>query len=203
MLSVLGVDPSLSATACWHACGTLDAPTIRGFEIKSRGLKAFANPIERLCALRDALASQLDRCATDAAPGLAVVENYAFGAHNSREALGEWGGVLRVLLHERGWSVLLVAPATLKSWCTGTGRGSKGMMAMHVLRRWGHESSSDDEADSFALMQLGIEWLAVEGGAPTTKRTAEVFKKLAPMAAAHTRPSSHIRREESDAVVST
>lgn len=185
MTSVIGIDPSLTHTACWHAWGSLEAPSLRGFAIKTRGPKDFAHPIARLCYLRDALATELDRCATDAPRGYVFVEGYAFGAKCSREQLGEWGGLVRVLAFERGWHVVVVPPATLKAYVTGKGAAPKELMMLEAFKRWGYSATDNNDADAYALLRLGLEWVAVQSGAATTKRAAEVFKKFAPMAAPH------------------
>jgi hypothetical protein len=34
---------------------------------------------------------------------------------------------------------------------------------MHVLKRWGYESADSDDADAYALMMLGLDYLARDG----------------------------------------
>ena len=135
VLNIVGIDPSLTHTAGWHAFGPASGLERRGFAITSK-LKDYAHPIARLAAFRTALLVELGRCALNVAPGLAVIENYSFGSANGREALGEWGGQVRLMAYELGWQVVLVPPSTLKAFVTGKGNAPKEQMILSVFKRW-------------------------------------------------------------------
>lgn len=93
-------------------------------------------------------------------PALVVIEGYAFGARNGREALGELGGLLRHALYL--WEVpwITVPPPSLKLWITGQGRASKAAMRKALVGRLPKdEKLSHDEVDAYALGLLGEAFL--------------------------------------------
>ena len=51
-------------------------------------------------------------------PDLVVIEGYAFGAKAHHHALGELGGILRLALHRKEQSFLVVPPTSLKLFVT-------------------------------------------------------------------------------------
>lgn len=186
MISVLGIDPSLTHTAGFHAMGALDplAPIasaqqleIRGFAIQSEK-KQHAHPPARLASLRDRLRAELEQCASALAPGVCMVEGYAFGAKCAREQLGEWGGQVRLLAWELGWSIVVVPPTVLKQFVTGKGTAPKELMLLEVYKRWGYSAPENNAADAYALMQLALTWHCWREGASTSKAHAELCKKL-------------------------
>lgn len=181
MINVIGLDPSLTHTAGFHALGHPSALELRGFEITSKP-KQYVHGIARLRALRDALASELDACARELPPGTLLVEGYAFGAKCSREALGELGGIYRMLAHERGWTIVVVPPSVLKLYVTGKGTAPKELMMLEVFKRWGYSAPENNSADAYSLMRLAVDYLSDRAG--LTKRVAEVLGKLEPLSAA-------------------
>lgn len=190
MINVIGIDPSLTHTAGFHAMGAFDADAplastaaleLRGFAVQSAP-KEHAHPIERLAALRDRLRTELVLCADALAPGLCFVEGYAFGAKCAREQLGEWGGQVRLLAYELGWSVVVVPPSSLKAFVCGKGNAPKEQMMLQIYKRWGYEASENNSADAYALLQLGLAWHQWREGGACSKATAELCKKLTPWA---------------------
>lgn len=178
MVNVIGIDPSLSCTALTHALGPLDHPEIRSANIASSP-KDFAHAAERLYSLRSRLMAQLELSARELEPGWVFVEGYAFGARNKREALGEWGGLIRLTAFERGWRVVVVAPTALKAFVTGKGNAEKSLMLREVFKRWQYDASDDNDADAHALMRLGLEFLRWRSGEHVTQATIKVVAKLA------------------------
>jgi Holliday junction resolvasome RuvABC endonuclease subunit len=177
-LNVIGLDPSLTHTAGFHARGSLTALELRGFAIKSRP-DQHPHAVARLRHLRDALAVELDACARDLAPGLLMIEGYAYGAKCNREALGELGGVYRMLAYERGWTIVVVPPSTLKLYVAGKGTAPKELMLLEVFKRWNYSAPDNNAADAYALMRLGVDYLSDRAG--LTKRVQEVLAKLEPL----------------------
>lgn len=175
MLNVIGLDPSLTHTAGFHALGEASALELRGFAIKSAPDK-HGHGIARLRYLRDALAAELDTCERELKPGLLMVEGYAYGAKCSREALGELGGIYRMLGYERGWTLVVVPPSVLKLYVAGKGTAPKELMILEVYRRWGYAAPDNNAADAYALMRLGLDYLSDRSG--LTKRVQEVLSKL-------------------------
>jgi Holliday junction resolvasome RuvABC endonuclease subunit len=183
MVNILAIDPSLTHTAGFHAmglhCSDLE---IEGFAVQSSP-KEHAHPVARLAALRDQLRAHLVQCASALAPGLVFVEGYAFGAKCAREALGEWGGQVRLLAYELGWTVVVVPPSSLKAFVCGKGNAPKEQMILQIYKRWAYEAPDNNAADAYALMQLGLAWHQWREGGPCSKATAELCRKLTPWAA--------------------
>lgn len=194
-MNVVGLDPSLTHTAGFHALakGVAGGDTLelRSFAIKSKP-DQYPHAVARLRYLRDTLAAELDACARTAAPGLLMVEGYAYGAKCSREALGELGGLYRMLAYERGWTIVVVPPSVLKLYLAGKGTAPKELMILEAFKRWGYSAPDNNACDAYALMRLGVDYLSGNGSAegsakipssPLTKRVQGVLAKLEPWAA--------------------
>ena len=95
------------------------------------------------------------RLAAQSAPTWAVIEGYALGARNGREALGELGGVLRWTLYHAEIPWLIVPPPSLKLWATGSGRAAKAQMRQALRAQFAPLVLSHDEIDALALALLG------------------------------------------------
>jgi hypothetical protein len=180
MLNVIGLDPSLTHSAGFHALGHASALELRGFAIKSKP-DQYPHAVARLRYLRDSLAAELDACAQEAAPGTLMVEGYAFGARHSREAMGELGGLYRMLAYERGWTIVVVPPTSLKLYVAGKGTAPKELMILDAFKRWGYSAPDNNACDAYALMRLGVDYLSDRVG--LTKRVQDVLTKLDPWAA--------------------
>lgn len=176
--SVIGIDASLTSTGFCHLC--FDSTELGHF-----GSKQFGPG--RLRELSDRLADVLDL----ASPNLAVVEGYSYGSSNNREALAEWGGIVRVLLWDRQIPTLIVAPQTLKKFVLpGGGSNEKEMMLLESYKRWGIEFANNDECDAHALAQLGrvrlrLETLSLSAmshdACPDPQRMKEAAAKASPI----------------------
>lgn len=174
--NVLGVDPSLTHTAAHHWSSSFLADGSLPFSIKSTP-DQFDHSIARIDALAKAFEHELATAERlHGGPGLLVVEGYAFGAANQREALGEWGGQVRRIAYARGWRILVVPPTTLKKYVTGKGVCEKDGVRMEVLDRWAYKSIDNNDADAYALARLGLDYLAFERGDTISKSTVELFK---------------------------
>lgn len=150
-VKVLGIDPSLTATALIG----LDAA---GQVVLSRtiGTTKAAHPIRpaRIDAMRAALLEGL-ACQ----PELVVLEGYSFASKNGQAFLGEWGGLLRWSIWGEMLPYLEVPPTSLKQYVAGKGNAPKEVMLREVYRRWGFSVDDDNAADAFGLAQLGLEYL--------------------------------------------
>lgn len=143
MIRVLGIDPSLTGTGIARPDGSTLILTCK-----------FRGP-ERLAYLRDAI--EIHVLGAD----LVVVEDYAFSRANQAHQIGEWGGVLRLLLHESGVPWVVIAPNTLKKFATGSGGAGKEEMLAAAIRRLGYTGHSNDEADALWLRQAGLQRFGV------------------------------------------
>lgn len=88
---------------------------------------------------------------------LVIMEGYAFHAHmNSLTVLAELGGLVKFSLWRRtGVWPLLISPATVKKWITGKGTAKKDDIKLALFKKFGLEFINADEADAFALGDLG------------------------------------------------
>jgi Holliday junction resolvasome RuvABC endonuclease subunit len=172
---VLGIDPSLTCTAlvALDASGAI-LPQPRGRHFIETRPKDFPSQIARLDAMRCALRDHVEMVR----PSLAIVENYAFGAKIAREALGEWGGLLRVTLYRCGVPYGVAPPASLKAFVTGSGAAEKSLVLREVFRRWGYEARDDNDADAYGLAQLGVAFLRANGGEKLTERERKAVDKI-------------------------
>lgn len=181
MTIVLGLDPSLTHTAAHWAAGNPVAQALnvthRGkFAIKSRPQE---NRFARLHVLSGMLVDRIGALPSPALGAVAFVEGYSFGSKNAREQLGEWGGILRLTLLQLGWDVVEVAPPSLKKFVTGKGNAEKDGVRMEVLKRWEYSSTDNNDADAYALMRLGVEWLRWSTSPDfVTKANAKLCEKL-------------------------
>lgn len=177
MINILGLDLSLTHTAGWHAFGPLTGLEMRGFAIKS-DKKQHMHPVARLASIRTALLAEFGTCQVNVSPGLAFIEGYAFGAKHSREAMGELGGIVRLMAYELGWTAVIVPPTVLKAFVTGKGTAPKELMMLEAFKQWGYSSTDNNDCDAYALMKLGITYARWLEGDVRTKATAELCRKL-------------------------
>lgn len=90
---------------------------------------------------------------------LVLIEGYSFGqarGSSHSHALGELGGVVRLLLHERGIPYIDVAPAVLKKFATGRGNAKKEEVLGAAIRRLEYEGSDHNEADALFLLHAAL-----------------------------------------------
>ena len=66
----------------------------------------------------------------------------------------------------------------LKRWTTAYGGADKDDMMLAVSKRWQYKSSDDNDADAFALSQLGSAFIKWRLGAEVTRDEAEQFARL-------------------------
>lgn len=153
----VGIDPSLSSTAVViiNKAGSLCFSEI--ITTKQTGPA-------RLCEIRERVKNILsefnvfsgldgDICA-DLRGLYVAIEHYAMGARYNREALGELGGVLRVMLFEKGFPYIEVPPVRLKQFATNKAFAEKDHILLSVYKKWGIEFKTNDEADAFILAQM-------------------------------------------------
>jgi crossover junction endodeoxyribonuclease RuvC len=108
---------------------------------------------------------------------LVVFEDLAFAAHDKNHERAGLAILVRHVLWKKGIDYLLVAPTTLKKFVTGSGKGEKSMMILHVYKRWGVEPTNDNEADAIGLLQIGRMMMG-GSGVKYSKAQLEVKKVL-------------------------
>ena len=161
---IVGIDPSLSGTGLYFTHGMVSD------KIETPAAIMKAGGVNRLAWLRDEFSRKLRvnrGC-------IAVIEGYAMGARNQREALGEWGGILRLCLFDAGFTkIYTVAPQTLKKFVIGhakEGQSGKDVMLLQTYKRWSTEFSDHDKCDAFCLAKAG-EVLEGRAGTKTDQET--------------------------------
>lgn len=167
---IIGVDPSWACTAVRTDNGSVQCQT------KPQN---YPNDQERLLHISRFFSEQLEPFAGHEQK-LAYVEGYAMAARNSRQQMiGELGGQLRLILYKAGWTIYLVPPTTIKQFACGKGNGKKNAMMMEVYKRWGYSPSDDNDADAYALWQLGTRHVASQSPmAVTTAIERHCFSKM-------------------------
>lgn len=91
-------------------------------------------------------------------PDRIVVEGYSLNMKNASSVvpLVELGGILRLMFNLDGLSWYDPRATEMKKFVTGKGNGEKDQVMMHVFKRWGFESSSNNEADAYGLAAMGL-----------------------------------------------
>jgi crossover junction endodeoxyribonuclease RuvC len=89
-------------------------------------------------------------------PSMVVIEGYAYGAKNQREALGELHGVIRLALHQATVPFALVAPTQLKKFATGIGNANKDTMIGEAARI-GCPANDNNAVDAWWLYKMACE----------------------------------------------
>lgn len=114
----------------------------------------------------------------DHKPDVIVLEGYGFSMQHpsSIVPLVELGGLLRFMLVMDGFAWLDPRPAELKKFVTGKGNAPKDQVMMHVLKRWGHTSLSNNTADAYGCAAMGMVRLGAPMGA--TKEMQAIAKGL-------------------------
>ena len=135
---IVGLDLSLTCTGIADVAGTVTVKT------KSRGP-------ERLAEIR-AVVRDYTRAAD-----VVVIEGYAYGRHNGMAAIGELGGVIRLLLHTHGIASVAVPPASLKRYATGRGNATKDEVLGAAFKRFVGFDGGNDEADAAWLRAMALD----------------------------------------------
>lgn len=106
----------------------------------------------------------------------AALEGYSYDSVGRVFELGEIGGVIKVLLHERGIKYVVVPPVLLKKFATGTSYASKEDMIAACKERGVHVPDDDDnQADAFFLAHVAR---ACARDVATCRREMDVVRYL-------------------------
>lgn len=156
-MTVIGIDPSLTATAIASSAGWI--------EVTGRPGKRTDGYPERLARI-DALSDDIYRY-IGADLTLIVLEGPAYSRSDpsmfDRAAL--WWRLYRYA-RVLGIPVAVVTPNQAKLYATGKGNAAKGAVIDAVARRWPDYATKGDDnaADAVALLAMGLDWL----GSPLT-----------------------------------
>ncbi len=148
---VLGIDPSLTGFA---VCYSVPGKTL----IEGRWSSKPADGVRPRLARYEQLIRGVLEIVLAQRPGLILIESYSY---NSQGGMSfdrtEMGGILRLELARRtGCPIIEPAPATLKKFTTGNGKASKELMISELAKTHKRRFANSDEADAYALCQLGL-----------------------------------------------
>lgn len=138
MSLVIGLDLSLTATGISTGADRMTVATKPDRPIESR----IARISNEVCVARGG---------TD----LFVIEDFVTRSPAASK-LGMLHGVVRTDLWRACFDVLLVPPATLKTWATGKGNATKADMRMALYQRFDIDEPDDNRADAHWLWTLGM-----------------------------------------------
>jgi Holliday junction resolvasome RuvABC endonuclease subunit len=142
-LNVVGLDLSYSGTGFAHAGGSQKVAPKKGAEMPS---------CARLLWFRETIDSLLTGAQ------IVAIEGYAFGAmHSQAHKIGELGGVIRLMMWEKGIPYVDIPPTSHKKYATGAGNAKKDAVLASAIRRLGYEGSSHDEADALWLRAMALD----------------------------------------------
>lgn len=147
---VVGIDPGMNCLGY----AVYDHGEEQTGVIKSGGRRG----ADRLVYMRECVRSVV----TSAGPAVVAYEGYAMGRQKNQRPYdtGEFGGVIKTMLWEEGYTLLLVPPASLKIFATSTGNADKDAMRVAMAKLRGSFFASDDEADAYGLMRMGLAHLS-------------------------------------------
>lgn len=172
---VLGIDPSLTGFAICYSVPGKQLVEGRWSSKPATTVRGRMERYERLIrGTLDVVRAQR--------PGLILIEGYAFAPARDKSGhaadRAELGGILRLQLCQlTDCPIIEPAPASLKKFVTGSGVGSKDIMVSTLARDHRRTFSSDDQADAFALCQLGLA-LTDQLPPPSTKAERLYLAKL-------------------------
>jgi Holliday junction resolvasome RuvABC endonuclease subunit len=118
---------------------------------------SIASPLRgthRLRDLRDRMRRVLDCNVCWTGKVIGGVEGYSFGSTSRHHALGEWGGVAKLELLERGVVSYIGTPTTVKKFITCKGNTPKKEVRLHLRQRYGISVEQEDEADAACVSIL-------------------------------------------------
>lgn len=169
----LGIDPSTSATGIvlLQAPDVVKEPhVILEHEIKPKEAMKGMIRLRFIC-------TEVMKLIHHWEPDQVVIEGYSLNTKHASSIipLVELGGLLRFMFHIDQMQWLAPRATTVKKFVTGTGNAAKDKVMMHVLKKWGHESMSNNTADAYALAAMG---LAKSGKLSVTKDQQKVVNDL-------------------------
>lgn len=139
----LGLDLSLTSTgfSCGEQTGVIAVP--------EKGS-------ERLVLIRD----KVKELVLTLNISVVLIEGYSFSSRNSHaHAIGELGGVIRVMLHENGVPFVDIPPTCRAKFATGKGNAGKSEVISSVSAKTGivfPNPGSDDRCDAWVLEEMGL-----------------------------------------------
>jgi Holliday junction resolvasome RuvABC endonuclease subunit len=149
-MTVAGLDPSLSGTALAHQSGAsivvdewrtkFDNNTV---EARNERYAEILRPMREILKARPV--------------DVLVIEGHPFGAVDGKAFdRAELRGQIMLVLKPYVGCWVEIAPHHLKQFVTGKGNASKTEVEQAITRRWGRGFDSDNQADAYGLLQIGL-----------------------------------------------
>jgi crossover junction endodeoxyribonuclease RuvC len=141
----VGLDLSLTSTGfCLKQGDKIEIDTVKTVP------KNFNTDLDRLIHIRGILMGKIPNNVK-----MVCVEDFFTPSNSSMIGsainLAMLGTAIRMALHERGISFVIISPSQLKKFVTGKGIGDKSMILKEVYKRWGIEAKDDNQADATVL----------------------------------------------------
>lgn len=156
---ILGIDASLNNTAL--SLGVVSGDGMK-FDTKVFKMKGKLSQVERIYKIQKKFRKLLKNLEkSDGLPQLAVIEGFSYGSNMHREVLGAVSFTLMVLLWRFRIHTLIISPHTLKRFLK-SGNMQKSHILKEVYKEYDVDFNTDDEADAFVCMQVGISVMAVQ-----------------------------------------
>lgn len=147
----LGIDLSTSATGLvlLRENKTLGPLVLHAEEIKEPG-----KGIERNAAI----VARIMHFILSHCPTKIVLEGYSLNTANASSIipLVEIGALLRFMLKIEGCLWYDPRAGEIKKFATGKGNSPKDIVLMHVFKRWGFESKTNNIADAYVCAAMGL-----------------------------------------------
>jgi len=91
-------------------------------------------------------------------PNRICMEGYSLNLKNATSVipLVEIGGAIRLMMYLDGLTWLDPRAGQVKEFATGKGNSAKDLVMMNVLKRWSHESKSNNTADAYVCAAIGL-----------------------------------------------
>jgi len=90
----------------------------------------------------------------------AALEGQSYGSQGDLDQLGQINGIVQLVLADLGVDEpMIVPPATLKLFVTGSGAASKPRMRLLTQKTWGIDIDQDDLCDAHGLARMAQEYI--------------------------------------------
>lgn len=170
MSLVVGIDPSLTGLGI-----AIEGHDPIVFSSKPSPKPTLRQRIQRYTDLAEQVCGAISERCGDGGPELVVLEGYSFSSKGSSVVtLGEFGSILR--WWTIGWPVIEVSPSTIKKFATGKGVGQKAAVVSALAKRYSVNFQTDDEADAFACLQIGLALVGRKHQKTTRSQVAALSK---------------------------
>jgi Holliday junction resolvasome RuvABC endonuclease subunit len=157
-LRVLGLDTSPSSTGWGKAWGQLLGPAPEFGTIRPGIVVPKTGNLDLSAARMGKVITRLGPLVSDFDPDLIVMEGPSYGSTGAywHENAGLWWEIV-LRIKKSGRALVIITPATLKKFATGSGNAKKSAMVGAAVHRFGLEKIGEDEADGLWAAAAGCQ----------------------------------------------